>query len=78
MDETTITRVKEMLEALRVNLQNDGGDLELVKIEGNTVFLKLKGACGACPYAMMTLKGGIERILKEQISQDISVERVEE
>ena len=63
MDETTITRVKEMLEALRVNLQNDGGDLELVKIEDKTVFLKLKGACGACPYAMMTLKGGIERIV---------------
>lgn len=78
MEEDTIARVKEMLEALRVNLQNDGGDLELKKIEGNTVFLKLKGACGACPYAMMTLKGGIERILREQISQEITVERVEE
>ncbi|NMA19907.1 MAG: NifU family protein [Lentisphaerae bacterium] len=69
-------KIKELLEALRVNLQNDGGDLELVKIEGNNVFLKLKGACGTCPHAQMTLKQGIERILKEQISKDITVERV--
>jgi Fe-S cluster biogenesis protein NfuA len=69
-------KIKELLEALRVNLQNDGGDLELVKIEGNNVFLKLKGACGTCPHAQMTLKQGIERILREQISKDITVERV--
>jgi Fe-S cluster biogenesis protein NfuA len=69
-------RIKELLEALRVNLQNDGGDLELVKIEGNQVFLKLKGACGTCPHAQITLKQGIERVLREQISEDITVERV--
>ena len=69
-------KIKELLEALRVNLQNDGGDLELVKIEGTKVFLKLKGACGCCPHAQMTLKQGIERILKEQISKDLTVERV--
>lgn len=69
-------KIKELLESLRINLQNDGGDLELVKIEGNNVFLKLKGACGSCPHAQMTLKQGIERILREQISKDIVVERV--
>ena len=69
-------RIKELLEALRVNLHNDGADLELVKIEGNQVFLKLKGACGTCPHAQMTLKQGIERVLREQISEDITVERV--
>ena len=41
-------KIKELLESLRIHLQNDGGDLELVKIEGTTVFLKLKGACGGC------------------------------
>ena len=69
-------KIKELLESLRIHLQNDGGDLELVKIEGTTVFLKLKGACGGCPHATMTIKNGIERILKEQISSDITVERV--
>lgn len=71
-------KIKELLEALRVHLQNDGGDLELVKIDGNQVFLKLKGACGCCPHAQVTLKDGIERILKEQISDEITVERVAE
>ncbi len=69
-------KIKELLEALRINLQNDGGDLELVKIEGKQVFLKLKGACGTCPHAQITLKQGIERVLREQISEDITVERV--
>jgi Fe-S cluster biogenesis protein NfuA len=78
MTDAQITQLKELLEALRTNLQNDGGDLELKKVEGNTVYLKLLGHCGACPYAMMTLKNGIERILREQISEDIVVERVEE
>ena len=75
MTEDKEKQVKELLESLRVNLQNDGGDLELKKIDGNKVILKLIGSCGACPYALMTLKGGIERILQEQVSKDITVER---
>lgn len=70
--------VLELLETLRVNLQNDGGDLEFIRFEGNKVILKLVGACGTCPFATMTLKGGIERILQEQVSQDITVERLED
>ena len=80
MTEEQQAQVKELLEALRGNLQQDGGDLEFLRFDGdnnNTVVLKLVGHCGSCPYAMMTLKGGIERILKEQISQDITVEREE-
>ncbi|NMA42666.1 MAG: NifU family protein [Oligosphaeraceae bacterium] len=69
-------KIKEVLESLRIHLQNDGGDLELVKIEGNNVFLRLKGACGSCPYAQKTLKDGIERALRQQVSEDIVVERV--
>jgi Fe-S cluster biogenesis protein NfuA len=56
-------------------LQDDGGDLELVSIAGNTVTLKLKGACGCCPHATATLKNGIERVLREQVSPDLVVER---
>ena len=58
-------QVKAMLEALRPMLQQDGGDLEFVKMEGKTVTLKLVGHCGSCPYAMMTLKSGIEQKLRE-------------
>ena len=49
-------KIKAKLEELRVGLQADGGDLELVKIEGKVVYLKLVGHCGSCPFAMMTLK----------------------
>lgn len=77
MTDDQTTQIKELLEALRVNLQNDGGDLELQRIDGDTVYLKLLGHCGSCPYALMTLKDGIQRVLREQVSQDIVVERVE-
>ncbi len=69
-------KIKEMLESLRGMLQADGGDLELVKIEGKVVTLRLTGHCGSCPYAMMTLKSGIEQRLKE-IDPEIVVERAE-
>ena len=75
MNEETTKKVTELLEQLRVHLQNDGGDLELVKIEDWNVYLKLKGACGGCPHAQMTLKNGIEAILREQIDEKITVER---
>ena len=75
MNEETTKKVIQTLEELRVHLQNDGGDLELVKIEGWNVYLKLKGACGCCPHAQMTLKSGIEAILREQIDEKITVER---
>lgn len=68
-------KIKARLEELRVYLQNDGGDMEVVSIEGKTVTLKLKGACGGCPMATITLKDGIEKTLKEEIDPEIVVER---
>ena len=72
---------RELLEStinvIRQSLQADGGDLELVKIEGKVVYLKLVGHCGSCPFAMMTLKQGIEVALQE-IDPEITVERVED
>ena len=56
-------------------LQADGGDLEVVSITGKNVLLRLRGACGACPHAQMTLKDGIERILRESVDPEIVVER---
>lgn len=69
-------QVKAMLDALRPMLQNDGGDLEFVKMEGKTVTVKLIGHCGTCPYAMLTLKQGIEAKLQE-LDPEIVVERAE-
>ncbi len=54
---------------VRPALQSDGGDVELVDVNEGVVRLKLKGACAGCPMATMTLRHGIERILKEQIPE---------
>jgi Fe-S cluster biogenesis protein NfuA len=69
-------QIRAKLEELRGMLQADGGDLEVVAIEEKTVKLRLRGACGSCPHATMTLKQGIERILRESIDPEIVVERV--
>jgi len=69
-------QIKAKLEDLRAMLQADGGDLELVEIEGKTVRLRLRGACGYCPHAAMTLKHGIERALRDSIDPELVVERV--
>ena len=69
-------KIKAKLEELRGMLQADGGDMELVEIDGTTVKLRLTGACGGCPHATMTIKQGIERILCEQVDENIVVERV--
>ena len=69
-------KIKAKLEEIRKMLQADGGDLELVGIEGKTVKLRLTGACGGCPHAVMTLKQGVERMLREDVDKAITVERV--
>lgn len=66
--------VEKVLNSIRPYLQADGGDVELVDVEGGVVKVRLLGACGGCPMATMTLKGGIEATLKERIP---AVERVE-
>ncbi len=67
--------VERVLDKIRPALQADGGDVELVDVEGGVVKVRLTGACGGCPMATMTLKGGIEVALKEEIP---SVQRVEQ
>jgi len=69
-------QIRAKLDELRVLLQNDGGDLEIVSIDGKIVKLRLKGACGCCPHATMTIKDGLERILREEIDPQITIERV--
>ena len=62
-------KVETILAQVRPALQADGGDVELVDVNEGIVRLKLKGACAGCPMATMTLRHGIERILKEQIPE---------
>ncbi|MGR3218705.1 MAG: NifU family protein [Candidatus Anammoxibacter sp.] len=70
-------RVEKALEDIRPALQADGGDIELVDIEENGVVkVRLTGACGSCPSALMTLKHGVEAKLKEVIPEVTSVEAV--
>ena len=62
-------KIEAVLAQVRPMLQADGGDVELVDVSEGTVRLKLKGACAGCPMATMTLRQGIERMLKEQIPE---------
>jgi Fe-S cluster biogenesis protein NfuA len=69
-------KVEEVLNLVRPQLQADGGDVELVDVtEDGIVKLKLTGACDGCPMASMTLRNGIERILKERIPEVKAVEQ---
>jgi len=69
-------KVKEALEYIRPSLQNDGGDIEFVRMEGNKVYVKLKGACAGCMMAQMTLKNGVERMLKYNVDENLEVENL--
>ncbi len=63
-------KVEDTIESVRPALQSHGGDVELVGIdEDNTVRVRLQGACQGCPGAAMTMKLGIERILKEKVPE---------
>jgi len=72
----TREEVETALNKIRPALQADGGNVELVALEGNVVKVKLTGACGGCPMSQMTLKMGIEKILKQEIPSVEAVESV--
>ncbi|MCD4819756.1 MAG: NifU family protein [Candidatus Cloacimonetes bacterium] len=62
--------VQRVIDIVRPALQADGGDVELINIrEDNVIEVRLQGACGNCPMATLTLKAGIERVLKEEIPE---------
>lgn len=68
--------IKNALDEIRPALQADGGDVEYVGLEGDVVKVRLKGACGGCPMATMTLKNGIEVIIKKRVPSISAVEAV--
>lgn len=63
-------KLNTILDKIRPSIQSDGGDVELVNVrEDNVVEVRLTGACKGCPMATLTLKAGIERIIKEEIPE---------
>ena len=69
-------RVEEALKKIRPALEADGGGIELVDVVDGVVSVRLQGACKGCPGAQMTLKMGVERILKEEVPEVKSVQAV--
>ena len=74
---TTRTEVSEVLDRLRGAMQVDGGDVELVSIDGDVVYVRMKGTCIDCPSAMLTLREGVERTLTHCIPSISRVVRVD-
>ena len=71
------TAILEAIDAIRPALQMDGGDIDFVGVtEEGVVQVKLTGACDSCSISWLTLKGGVERILKERVPGVTSVEAV--
>jgi Fe-S cluster biogenesis protein NfuA len=69
-------KVQEVLDQIRPKLQADGGDVELVDVKDGIVQVRLQGSCKGCPMSQLTLKMGIERLLKEQIPEVTEVQAV--
>jgi len=62
-------KIEAAIDRVRPALQADGGDVELIEVQDGVVSLRLTGACGGCPMATMTLRNGIERIIKEEVPE---------
>ena len=77
MTESIKKRVQEALDEIRPQIQLDGGDVELVAVEKQTVKVRLVGHCAGCPMAAMTLKNGVETLIKQRVPEIQKVEAVE-
>ena len=69
-DQTFQERVAAAIDEIRPSLQGHGGDIELISCEEDSIVkVRLQGACSGCPGAAMTLKNGVERLLKERVPE---------
>ncbi|WP_124639689.1 MULTISPECIES: NifU family protein [Amniculibacterium] len=75
--EETVTKVLEALESIRPFLHNDGGDIELIEVKDNKVFVKLIGNCNGCPMSFSTMKLGVENTVKQFVPEITEVINVE-
>ncbi len=69
-------KVQAAIDKIRPMLKADGGDVELVDVKDGIVQVRLQGACAGCPMSQMTLKNGIQRIIKQEVPEIKSVESV--
>ena len=76
MTESIQKRVQNALDEIRPQIQLDGGDVELVAVEKQTVKVRLTGHCAGCPMSAMTLKNGVEALIKERVPEIQKVEAV--
>ncbi len=67
MDKKSVEKILD--EQIRPRLMMDGGNIELIDVKDNKVYVKLQGACGCCPGAQMTLKMGVERVLRTEFPE---------
>jgi len=68
--EEILTKVNNVIDSVRPYLQDDGGDIELIEVTDDMIVkVRLQGACGACPYSLMTLKNGVEEALRREIPE---------
>ena len=72
----TLENVETVLDEMRPYIMADGGNVEVVDLDGPIVKVRLQGACGSCPSSTMTLKMGLERRLREMIPEIAEVEQV--
>ena len=71
------TKIKNVLDQIRPYIQSDGGDIKFVGLtEDNIVNVELMGACGSCPYSIITLKNGVETAMMKEIPEIKGVEAV--
>ncbi len=77
MTESIQKRVQAALDEIRPQIQLDGGDVELVAVEQSTVKVRLVGHCAGCPMSAMTLKNGVEAVIKKNVPEITKVEAVQ-
>jgi Fe-S cluster biogenesis protein NfuA len=69
MSESVEKRVEAALAEIKPQIQADGGDIDLVAVENNIVKVRLRGACVGCPMSALTLKQGVERLIKQKVPE---------
>ncbi|MDR2068085.1 MAG: NifU family protein [Holosporaceae bacterium] len=76
-NQALLQKIKDVVDSvIRPSLNMDGGDIDVISLEGHVLSVKLRGACSSCPKAAGTLKLGVERTLRHQVSEDIVVNAV--
>lgn len=69
-------RINRALDRIRPAIAADGGDVWLIRVEGATAYVQMLGACGGCPASHLTLKNGIEAVIREDVPEITSVEAI--